>query len=760
MSAQTIIGASMPRRDAMERVTGEVIYGMDFALPGMLHGAVLRSTEPHARIVSIDTAAAQALPGVRAVLTAADINPKPIAFYIDDEPVLARDIVRYEGEPVALVAATSAEIAREATRHITVTYEPLPPILDPEEAARPDAPLVHEAWQSYRADAGMGREGNIAGRSELRHGDPEAAFAAADQVVSDRYTTQSVHQMYLEPAASVVTVSSNGDATIYSNTQLPFRIRGMVAAVLEIPESRVRVVSKAMGGGFGAKLFVQVEHFCALLARATGRPVRMADTVEDSLIAGYPRHPAVIEIRTALKDGRITGREARMILDTGAYAGPGPKLAPVPVLVLCGPYAIPNIDVSVRAVYTNKQPFGSYRAPTGPQANFALESHMDHVARELGVDPLQLRLDYLLEDGEETANGQLIEASGLRECLERAAAAIEWNVPAGPNRGKGIACGWWTTTGGPSGCFAKLEADGKIAVHVGALEIGTGAVSHGTAQIWADAMGVDVEDIVIVSGDTDANPYDLGSQGSRTLFNLGNVALRTAEALKDQLKVLAADILEAAPEDLEVVDKGVRVKGSPEAWVSLADLARQGQARQGGILAHGAYTRPATPFDPDRTYGGSGTTFNAASYFCHAAEVEIDPVTGEVTVLRYAAAHDVGHAINPPGIVGQIDGGVVQGLGMAMMEEIGYIDGHVQNGNLTDYKIPTFADAPEIEAIVVEHPNAEGPLGAKGVGEAPVIAPPATIANAVEAAVGVRIADLPITPEKVLRAMDQRHAPW
>jgi CO/xanthine dehydrogenase Mo-binding subunit len=398
--------------------------------------------------------------------------------------------------------------------------------------------------------------------------------------------------------------------------------------------------------------------------------------------------------------------------------------------------------------------FGPYRAPSGPQSNFALESHMDLVAERLGLDPLEFRLRNIVSEGDEAPNGQILEGVGLRECLEKAAAVIEWEKPAGPNRGKGLACGWWTTTGGSSGCYAKLQPDGKIVVHVGAPEIGTGAVNQGTAQVWAEIMGVDVEDIVMVAADTDTTPYDWGSQGSRTVFNLGNAALRTAEDLKAQIMELASEMLEADPIDLEFAEKAVRVKGVPQRSIPLRVLAEKSMAEKGGIVARGSYIRPETPYEPTTVRSNFYPTFNSPSFHCHAAEVEVDPVTGEIKVVRYAAAHDVGFAINPAGVEGQIQGGVAQGIGMGLMEEIIYEEGRVTNPSLTDYKVPTIADVPDVDVIIVEHPNRDGPFGAKGVGESPVVEPPAALANAVHRAVGARIRDLPITPEKVLRALE------
>ncbi len=746
----------MPRLDARAKVTGEYVYGMDFTVPGMLHGKVLRSPHPHARLVEIDIRKAEALPGVRAILTGQDVPDVMLPGVVRDQRPLARERVRYAGEPVALIAATRPEIAEEAARLIEVKYEPLPIVADAEAAMQPGAPLLHENWASYKAEAGLVREGNICCHSTLRKGDVTRGFAEADSIFENRFATESVHQAHVEPRVAIGVVDAAGRVTVYSNTQLPYWIRTNVAHVMGVSESDVRIVPTGIGGGFGSKLYPQLEPLVALLAHKAGRPVRIVTPLEEELMAGLPRHPCMLYLKTGVKkDSTIIVHEARMILDTGAYAGSGPELASVGCLVLAGPYRIPHIQIDAYAVHTNKTNFGAYRGPSGPQANFALESHMDIVAEKLGLDPLDFRLRNIVEEGDEAANGQILRGVGMRECLEKAAAAIEWHKPAGPSRGKGLACGWWTTTGGSSGCLAKLDVDGKVVVTVGTQEIGTGAIMAGVPQIVAEEMGVDLDDVHIVVADTASGPWDFGSQGSRTLFNVGRAAQFACADLTRQITELAGDMLEVSAGDLELRDGAVVVKGVPDRRISLADVAQKSVDSKGGLHARGvSYPEPAT-YDKTRMLSCLYPAFHYPSFHCHAAEVEVDAGTGEVTVVRYAAAHDVGYAVNPILVEGQIHGGVVQGIGMALMEEIVYQDGHVLNNNWTDYKLPTLADAPDVQAIIVQHPGEGGPFGAKGIGESPVIEPPGALANAVYHASGARLTSLPLTGEKILWALRQ-----
>ena len=746
-----VVGHSLPRMDAPGKVTGTAVYASDFALPGMLHGKLLRSREPHARLVRIDAARARALPGVRAVLTAADVPDVRYGGALKDETVLARDRVRYVGQPVAAVAATTREAAEAALAAIEVVYEPLPAVLDLEAALAPGAPLIHEAWATYAAIPILHREGNVCHRARIVVGDVERGFAEADRIFEHRFRTAMVHQGYTEPRAAVASWDSSGQVTVWSNTQLPFEIQNTLAEILELAPSKIRVIVPGIGGGFGGKLRIGVEHVAALLARRTGRPVRVLTTSEEELTAAYPRQGTRVELRTGVtRAGRITAKEGRIWFDTGAFAGSGPGVASVATLVLAGPYKIPNLLLEGYAVYTNKTNCGSFRAPSGPQANFAVESQMDMIADALGLDPLEFRLQNIVREGDEGPTGQVLAGVGLEECLRRAAAAIGWDDrrPA-PGRGKGLACGWWTTTGGSSGVYVKINPDGTVALNTGAAEIGTAALT-GAAQVLAEELGVDLADIGVVSADTFATPFDFGAQGSRTAFAVGNACRAAVADLRRQLVGLAAAQLGVPADALELRDKAVVGAGKR---VTLAELARLSQASGGGLIAHGTFIAPPTAYDAKRVEAHVYPAFHSPSFHAHAVDLSVDRETGEITLHRYVVAQDVGFAVNPAAIEGQIEGGVAQGLGQALSEELVYAEGRVLNPNLTDYKMPTALDLPRIESILVQHPSAVGPYGAKGVGEPPNIEPPAAVANAVAAAVGVRVTTLPITAEKVALAL-------
>ena len=746
-----VVGKSLPRMDGAGKVTGTAVYAADFALPGMLVGKVFRSTEPHARIVRVDTARARSLPGVRAVITAADVPDVRYGGGVKDETVFARGRVRYAGQPVAAVAATTREAAEAALAAIEIVYEPLPAVLDLDAALAPGAPLLHEEWASYSAIPILQRDGNVCNRARIVVGDVERGFEEADRIFEHRFRTGMVHQGYTEPRAAVAVWDSSGQVTVWSNTQLPFEVQNTLAEILQMAPSKIRVVVPGIGGGFGGKLRVGVEHVAAFLARATGRPVKVITTSEEELTAAYPRQGTAIELKTGVtKGGRITAKTGRIWFDTGAFAGSGPGVASVATLVLAGPYRIPNLHLEGFAVYTNKTNCGSFRAPSGPQSNFAVESQMDIIADALGLDPLELRLKNIVREGDEGPTGQILESVGLEECLRKAAAAIAWDDRRpGRWRGKGLACGWWTTTGGSSGVYVKINPDGTVTLNTGATEIGTGALT-GAAQVLAEELGIDLADINVVSADTFATPFDFGAQGSRTAFAVGNACRAAVDDLKHRVFALAAAQLGVEAEACHLADKHVLADGKR---ISLADLARMSQQTGGGLIAQGTFIAPPTAYDSKRVEGHVYPAFHSPSFHAHAVDLSIDPETGEITIHKYVVAQDVGFALNPTYIEGQIEGGVAQGLGQALSEEIVYENGRVVNANLTDYKMPTTLDVPRVETILVQHPSLVGPYGAKGVGEPPNIEPPAAVANAVASATGLRLTSLPITAEHVALAL-------
>ena len=750
MSDVRAVGRRSARQDTRAKATGAYGYGMDFRIEGQLYGAILRSPHPHALIRSLDASQAQALDGVEAVLTAQDL-PTDLLMpgVVWDQPLLASGRVRYHGEPVAAVAARTPALALHALELIRVDYQPLAAVVDPELAMAPGSPLVHETWSAYRAEEGLVREGNVCCHASLRAGDVAAGLAQAEVIVEGTYTTESVHQSHVEPRVATAVVLPGEIPTVYTNTQLPYWIRTNVAHVLGIPEDQVRIVTTGIGGAFGSKLYPQIEPLTALLSQQARQPVRLVVPLTDELIGGLPRHPTRTRIRSGVtRDGILVALEATMVMDGGAYAGSTPEISSVAVLCLAGPYRTPNVAVDVYGVLTNKTNFGAYRGPGGPQSVFALESHLDEVAARIGMDPLDLRLRNILGEGDQAPNGQIVTAVGLREAVERAAEAVDWRTPSAPGRGKGLSLGWWTTTLQLSTSEALVDQSGQIVVRVGTPEIGTGAIMGGVRQVAAETMGMDPSEILIEVQDTTSGLWDWGSQGSRTLFNVGLAANLACQDLRLRILELAEKVLETDREILEIAEGHVFDPETPEHRISLKELAQRSPE---GSLRSRAESRPEPAvYDDTRLKSCLYPAFHHPSFHCHAAEVEVDPGTGLVRVLRYAAAHDIGRAVNPTLIEGQIEGGVMQGIGMALMEEVLYDKhGRRTNTNWTDYKLPTLADLPEIRPIIVEHPTSVGPHGNKGLGESPVLHGPAAVANAIAAATGVRFRSLPITAEKV-----------
>jgi CO/xanthine dehydrogenase Mo-binding subunit len=742
-----VAGKRLSRIDGIGKVTGRHVYAADFALPGMLFGKVLRSSEPHARLKRVSVARALALPGVRTVLTAKDVPQIHFGTAIKDRSIFADGVVRFQGEAIAAVAATSLEVAEAAVQAIEVDYEKLPSVFDPEEALRPGAPLVHAGWSDYPAVPVFDREGNVAGRSALGGGDVEAGFAQSYRVYEHRFTTQHVHPGYTEPRAAVASWDGNGDVIVWSNTQLPFDMKNMLAEVLDLPASKVRVIVPGIGGGFGGKLRVGVEHFAAWLARKSKRPVKVITTSEEELTDAYPRQPTVVTLKTGVcRDGLLIARQGRVLLDCGAFANSGPSTAAIALQVLAGPYRTPHLAFDSIAVYTNKGSTGSFRAPAGPMANFAVESQMDLIADDLGIDPLEIRLRNVYREGDKGPAGEVLTGVSIEECLRKAAEAIGWphRRPA-RGRGKGIACSWWLTTGGSSGVYVKINSDGTVSLVSGAVELGSGAIT-GAAQILAEELAIDLADINVAEVDTGAAPYDYGAQGSRTAFSVGNACIAAATDLRRQIAELMAAQWQVPVESVRLEVKRV-VSG--ERSMSLAEVAGLSQRLSGGLISHGTAIQPMPSFDPARVKHHPLPAWTSHSFHAHAVDLSVDQVTGDVSINRYVVAQDVGYAINPTYIEGQIEGGVAQGIGQTLSEEIVYDGGRVVNANLTDYKMPTTMDVPRVECILVEKPSVNGPYGAKGVGEPPCIQPPAAIANAIAAACGVRVCSLPITAEKI-----------
>ena len=741
------------RPDGKEKVTGVGRYTADLAMAGQLHARFRYADHPRARIVSIDASRARAVPGVFAVMTHEDVPDVLYGQLVKDRRLFAKQEVRFEADVVAAVAAMTPEAAQDAVGLIDVEYEPLPPVTDPEQALDPNAPLVHPDWRSYEAGEGMVRDGNVLGHSTIVKGDAGAALAAADVVVKSRYVADGSHGVPIEPRAIVA--QWQGDrVTVWSSTQTPFIARSGVAYTLGIPEANVRIIVPLLGGGFGSKCDFHYEAHVAALARATGRPVKLVFSREEEFIApDHRRESIAIELETGVRrDGTMVARRGRLVLDGGAYCGEGGFFAQLAAMHACGPYVIESVDIDSKLVYTNNQPSGSIRAPTAPQTCWAVEQHTDEIAAALDMDPVELRRRTLIEEGDESPTGQVFGPLGMKETLERAVEMIGYGQELPENEAIGVSCGWWPSFGVESGAYVKLNGDGTGTIVTGAQENGSGAVM-GLPLIAADVLGMRPEDFSILYQDTDAGPWDMGSSGSQTTFNNGRAVGEAAREVRDKLLELAAEQLEIDPVDLELREGAVRVKGSPQKAVSIAELAGTGTA----ILGKGSGPVPEAPeCNPDSGCVGrlGMESFLEPQLITHAVHVRVDPETGVVRVLRVAAAHDSGTILNRVGADGQVRGGVVMGIGQALSEGM-QLDGTGRqlNPHLLDYKLVTAADAPPIEIAWVENPAINGgPNGSKGIGEPPCVPTPGAVANAIAKATGKHVRRLPMTPERVWEA--------
>jgi CO/xanthine dehydrogenase Mo-binding subunit len=739
------------RPDGREKVTGTGRYTADLTLTGQLHAAFRYADHPHARITRIDAEKARALPGVLAVLTHEDVPDVLYGGMVADRRLFARDAVRFEGDIVAGVAAVTPELAREAAALVEVELDPLPVVTDFEAALATDSPHVHPDWESYVGDEELGRHDNLLGFSTIVKGDVDAAFAAADVVVRGRYVTDPVQGVPIEPRAIVA--QWQGDrVTVWSSTQVPYVARAGIARTLGIPESDVRVIVPLLGGGFGAKCDFHFEGHVAALARAAGRPVKLVFSRHEEFFAvGHRREGMVIELVTgARSDGTLLARRARLVLDSGAYCGEGGFFAQMAAMHAHGPYELETVEIESSLVYSNNQPSSSIRAPTAPQVCWALEQHMDELAEELGLDPVELRRRTLIEEGSVTATGQVLERIAMKETLDRAVELIGADDGLPDDEAIGVACGWWPCFAGNSGAYVRLNPDGTGTIVTGAQENGTGAVMAMPTYV-AEELGMRPQDFSLLYQDTDAAPWDAGSCGSQTTFNNARAVIAAAVDLREQLLDAAADKLEAAREDLELVSGSLRVKGSPEKAVSIAELAAEGT-----FHGKGAGDVPDAPVAPAEGCVGrlGNESFHAPQLIAHAAHVKVDRDTGVVRVLRVAAVHDCGRILNRTGADGQVYGGVVMGIGQALTEGTRLDElGRQRNPHLLDYKLITASDAPSIEIgwIETDTPNA-GPKGSKGVGEPPCVPTAGAIANAIAKVIGARVRHLPMTPERVWEA--------
>lgn len=738
------IGRSVPVRDAEARVRGAVAYLADLRLPGMLTAKIVRSPFPHARIRHLDPRPALRIPGVVAILTAEDFNRPgaPRLFYgVDrkDQPVVARDRVRYVGEPVAAIAAETPEAAEEAAQAIEVEYEELPAVFDPLTAAKPEAPRVHEDCP-----------GNVFLHTRLRHGDLEAGFAAADLIVEETYTTPPACHAALEPHG-VIAQWADGRLTVWSATQAPFVVQETLAELFGLPREAVRVIVPPLGGGYGGKGYVRLEPLTAALAwKVGGRPVRLILERSEEFVT-LTRHTAWIRIRTGVRrDGTLTARQVEVYWGAGAYADITPRLLRSAGLVrVVGPYRIPAVHVDAYGVYTNLPPAGPFRGTMSFEGAWAYESHMDTIAHALGMDPLELRRRNLLRPGDRFCTGEVIEEAFFWECLEAAARHVGWDQPYEKGegmrrRGRGLAVMMKSTLPrSRSECRLVLRADGVLELHTGTVEMGQGAHTA-LAQIAAAETEIPLERVQVIGPDTAQVPYDATTSASRATSMMGAAIREAAARLKEEMRRRAAPLLEVDPEELILQGAGVTLRGRPEVWIAWEEVLRRHGLE--ALEAHGVFETQGG-LDPETGQGIASPHWHQGAGAC---EVEVDIETGKVRILRYCAAAYAGRVINPALATLQNEGNVVFGLGQALMEQIFFDQGQPLNANMSDYQIPSLRDLPEVlESVLLESP--EGSIHGLGEMTLPPVAP--AIANAIFDAVGVRIRDLPITPEKIWRAL-------
>ena len=750
------IGQSTTRVDAVAKVTGKAQYSTDMVFPGMLHGKILFSDRPHAEIVSIDTSAARALPGVRAVITAADAPDKHYGIYIHDKRVFAKERVLHIGQPVAAVAAESEEIAYQAVRLIRVTYKDLPAVFNIEDALANEASPIHPELQSYFKTYPFNQYGNVFMDARIEQGDPEGAFAAADVVLEESYHMPGVHQAPLEPHACTAHYDINGRITIWTATQMLSVNHNEVAQALDLPMTKVRIIPTWMGGGFGGKLNSMYEPVCALLTMHSGRPVRLALTREEECISTHPRAPFDIGIKLgATNAGKILAIAVDVRADSGAFSDEVVMTTTDAINHAQGAYNIPNCLARARGIYSNNVNFGCMRGFGVAQMHFALESHIDTLANTIGIDPAKFRLLNLAEEGTQVVTSQKLRSVHFRETMLAALERANYDqkkAKKGKNYGIGIANVIKSAGFLSSSAAVRINEDATATVMTGVTDIGTGTHTV-LCQIAAEVLGIPVEDIHVASPDSDSSPYDIGSFASRTTYDSGNAVRMAAENVREQLLTLAASLWACDPADVIVENGHAAHQDNPDKLLSMAELVGSALYHTQGALIGYATQMGVSGFEEQVGDGYGGHPYPTFAFATHIAEVEVNPDTGQVTILNFTAAHDVGKVLNPTGIVGQVEGGVVQGIGMSLFEEIILEEGSVKNPSFVDYLLPTVGDVPPIDTLFIERADPTGPFGAKGIGEHPVIGPPPAIANAIFDAVGVRMRVIPITPERLYFAM-------
>ena len=742
-----VVGKRPIRPDGVDKVTGRAQYGADVSLAGLLHGKVLRSPLAHARIKSIDTSKAESHPGVRAVVTAKDL---PFASLSKEElggdyqrlkfasdHVLASDKVLFKGHPLAAVAASNPHVAEEAIKLISVEYEELPPVLDVLDAMKDGATLLHEDLYTSSLGETSEKPSNIAAHLRYEKGDAEKGFAAADVVVEREFRTAAVHQGYIEPHNGTAFWNIDGQLSVWTSTQGAFAVRSSVADVLRQPVSKVTVTPMEIGGGFGGKITAYLDAIAALLSRKSGAPVKLVMSRVDVFEASGPAPASWMKVKIgATKDGKFTAVQANLAFEAGAYPG-----SPVMQGLMCafGCYDVPNGVVDGYDVVVNKPKTAAYRAPGSPQAAFAVESIVDEIATQLGIDPIELRLLNAAKEGTRRIEGPVANRIGLVECLEAVRDHAHYKSPLGPgNRGRGVACGYWMNRSFPSSVSMTVNYDGTVSLIMGSVDIGGTRAS--IAQQTAETLSIAYEDVKPTVVDTDSIGYTFITGGSRTSFATGWAAIEAAEEVKAQMVARAARIWDTSEDDVEYADGVIQHISDPELRMTFKELSRQ-LASTGGAITGSSNIEPA----------GEGN-----GYSVHLVDVDVDPETGKTTILRYTAVQDAGKAVHPSYVEGQMQGGAVQGIGWALNEEYFFNDkGQMMNSSFLDYRMPTSLDLPMIDTVIVEVANPGHPYGVRGVGEAAIVPPMAAIANGILRATGVRLNSLPMTPGKILDAISE-----
>ena len=750
MSTQTYkwIGTRPNRPDGADKVTGRARFGADFNMPGQLIGKVLRSPHPHARIKSIDTSAAAKLPGVKAVVTAADFPEQENIIVPAGEMqvnlrdvtrnIMAREKVLYEGHAVAAVAAVSEAVAREALTLIKVDYEILPHVIDVTEAMQPGAPILHEQIRTEGVQPVPTTASNIAKRIENLKGDVAKGFAEAEVVIERSFVTQPVHQGYIEPHACVASAAEDGQVLIWSTTQGHFQVRGFCSRLLNIELSQIRVTASEIGGGFGGKTVVYLEPVAVRLSQKTGKPVKMVMTREEVFRASGPAPGATVKAKIGAKrDGRIVAADIEIAMQAGAF--PGSPVGPACwCSIAC--YDIPNSRVVGFDVVSNRPKVAAYRAPGAPISTFGVESVIDMLADEIGMDPIDLRLKNAAVKGTKTHYGPVFDRIGAIETLEAAKNSAHYKAPVKKGHGRGVAMGFWFNVGADSSAASHVAEDGTVTVISGNPDIGGSRAS--LAIMAAEELGVDYEKVRCVIADTHSIGFNFVTGGSRVTFATGLAVVNATKAMINEMRARAAKIWNIDPEAVVWENGAARPAGDNAGRfepLTIAQLAAQAGKTGGPINGHAQLNAQ-----------GAGPGFGV-----HICDLAVDPETGVVTVDRYTAVQDVGTAIHPSYVEGQIQGGAVQGIGWALNEEyIYYAKGRLDNAGFLDYRIPVASDLPMIEAVIVEVPNPHHPYGVRGVGEVPIVPPLAAVANAVAHATGLRMTSRPLSPVRLSAALD------